>query len=71
MTILYCIIANIITLAIIYFVFSYVLSKNKDKINQENSQMFEYLMTFQTKLEEISNKLENQTTTENGEGNNN
>lgn len=71
MTILYCIIANIITLAIIYFVLSYVLSKNKDKINQENSQMFEYLMTFQTKLEEISNKLENQTTTENGEGNNN
>lgn len=71
MTILYCIIANIITLAIIYFVLSYVLSKNKDKINQENSQMFEYLMTFQTKLEEISNKLENLTTTENGEGNNN
>ena len=71
MTILYCIIANIITLAIIYFVLSYVLSKNKDKINQENSQMFEYLMTFQTKLEEIFNKLENLTTTENGEGNNN
>lgn len=71
MTILYCIIANIITLAIIYFILSYVLSKNKDKINQENSQMFEYLMTFQTKLEEISNKLENLTTTENGEGNNN
>lgn len=71
MTILYCIIANIITLGIIYFVLSYVLSKNKDKINQENSQMFEYLMTFQTKLEEISNKLENLTPTENGEGNNN
>lgn len=70
MTILYCIIANFITLAIICGILYYLLSKNKDKINQENSQMFEYLMTFQTKLEEISHKLENLTPTENGEGNN-